>query len=795
MSYPSSTPSLVRSYIAIALVSCAVLLFEIAITRILSVVSWYHFAFLAVSLAMLGLGVPGVWFSLKKPGESWLERLLLVSGVVVPLSIIVLLKGKMITPRTNLLPDQQIFLDYETYLMVACVFLPLLFLGGAVCLLLMQARGADIGRMYAADLLGATCGALALVPLMNTIPTPVICAGAGFLPLIAACVLKKKISMGPGLMMVFLIGIFFWGEPVQLRYSKFNVEGTATLYEKWTPTARITIFPNTFFGNQLTNSFLWGAGRKYVPEPIDQLWLQQDGSAGTPITQLKGTPQDLKFLDFDVTTVGYQLRPINRACVIGGGGGRDILTAVKARVKQVDAVELNAHIVAALSGPFREYSGDVYHLPGVTPYVSEGRSFLTHSAGNYGMIQISLIDSWAATAAGAFTLSENYLYTVEAFRLYWQRTSPTGMISISRWFGGPNRLETLRLMVLANQALKLEGIADPRQHLCALQAGALCTLILSRTPFDPAQIAKIDQICTERGFVRHWPVSSETPADSPIAEVFQQGTEKYTSAGLNLAPPTDDQPFFFQTISLWKSIDKQILSSLSKNEHSVALLRTLLGLISGLTIGLFLIPFLFRQNWERSSDFWRGSSYFWCIGLAFMLVEVPWMQRFVLYLGHPSYATTVVLATLLLSAGLGSLTASRLSVLKIQNWGMLLPLLVLGVNLLLTPVFEATLGWTFFLRLLVSVVLLFPAGLVMGFAFPTGMGLFSNQNMPWFWAMNGIASVLASVFSLAIAMTIGFFYTALFGVVAYVLAYLVLSSQRPISASTQSLESTVVSGG
>jgi hypothetical protein len=451
-----------------------------------------------------------------------------------------------------------------------------------------------------------------------------------------------------------------------------------------------------------------------------------------------------------------------------------VLTAVKSGATEVDAVELNGGIVAALTGPFREFSGDVYRMPGVTPIVSEGRSYLTRSSGNYDLLQISLIDSWAATAAGAFALSENYLYTVEAFRLYWRQLSPTGMMSISRWMAGDRQLEAVRLTALATRALELEGVHDPAAHMAVAQAWSVGTFLISRTPFDAGEQARFTALNETRGFRQHWPRNDTTPADSMVTAMLAGDSGPAVAKGLDLTPPTDDRPFFFQTISMFGSVDDDQLASLSNNEQSVGLLRKLLLAMTVVTSVMFLAPLLLRRAVHRAPGLWRGSAYFVCIGLAFMLVEVPWMQRFVLYLGHPSHATTVVLAVLLAGAGAGALVAARVAPASIGRWGLALPVLVAAIELLLTPAMRATLGWPFAARVLASIVVLAPAGFAMGFAFPSGMAAFSEQNKPWFWAMNGVASVLATVVALCVSMMLGFSGAVWLGAVIYAAAWVLL---------------------
>jgi hypothetical protein len=770
-----------RAHIAIGLVSCAVLLHEIAITRVLSVVLWYHFAFLAVSLAMMGIGAPGVWFSLRKPGPRALEIALVLAGSAMPLSLAALFKGsELLRHEGGVLPGLSALIDPQIALVVLCVLAPTLCLGSAVCLLLMRAEGASVGRMYAADLLGATIGALLVVPLMNLIPTPHLIAAAGLLPLAAALIVMKRFHWSVAAGAAIVATCIFAKEPLRLRVAKSYVVPDNILYAKWTPTARITIHPDIFYVKDPKLGFGWGMGWNYEAKPLQQLWIEQDASAGTPITRLQTTPDDLTHLFFDVTSIGYQLKTPARVCIVGAGGGRDILAALKAGATHVDAVELNRHIVEALSGPFREFSGDVYHLPGVRAVVGEGRSFLSHSPGNYDLIQISLIDSWAATAAGAFSLSENYLYTVEALRLYLEKSAPTGIVSISRWMSGDRQLEGARLAELAIRALEASGISDPTRHIAVFQAWDVGTFLLSRAPFDPL-LTRLDAIADERGFHRRWPVPADADEETMVASVMKEGAEKYKTEGLDLSASSDDRPFFFQTVSLVGKIDPEYFASLSNNEHSVGLIKMLLELVLLLTAALFFLPFAFAGRIKRTPELWSGSAYFLALGLGFMLVEVPWMQRFVLYLGHPSYATTVVLASLLLGAGSGSLAASFPFDGNVRGWGILIPLLLVVVNSALTPLFAATLGLPFEARIVISASILVPVGFLLGFPFPLGMATYPENHKPWFFAINGAAGVLASVVSLALSIQIGFTATTLVGVAFYLVAYVLLLRWSPVA--------------
>lgn len=771
----SDSASLRRRCAAIALVACALLLYEVAITRVLSVVVGYHFAFLSISLAMLGIGAPGVWFALRKAGPDALQRALLASAVTVPGSIALIFKAGALLPRVQYqTPSFADLFQSSVLLAAACVLAAMLTLGCALCLLLLRSEPGELPRVYGADLTGAAAGALLVVPAMIVVPTPLLLAASGFLPLAAAGLLRPRRLRAVVVVAAALAAFLAWGEPFRLRYTKNYVE-QGVLYERWTPTARITVFSSPFWRKDPNAAFGWGMGARFQPRPVEQMWIEQDGSAGTPITRVTSRPFSFPHLYFDVTSVVYQIRPAERVCVIGAGGGRDVLTALQSGVAAVDAVELNRGIVGAVSGSFREFSGDLYHLPGVDAFVSEGRSFLTRSRGEYDVVQISLIDSWAATSAGAYALSENYLYTVEALRLYWRRISGRGTISISRWGTGPPKMEIARLVRMAERALADEGVGSPKDHIAVIHAGMVATLLVSRTPWTAEEIARLDRVCEDRGFVRHWPLGPATPRDSISALMLTAGPKTIEDLGFDLSLSTDDRPFFFQTLSVFRSVPPELLPNLSGNEHAVILLRRLLWFVGGLALVLFFLPFALARRLPRAPGFWMGSAYFAAIGLGFMLIQTPWVQRFILYLGHPSYAVTVVLSAMLVGTGLGSMAASRWGALASGAWRWALPAFLVAVNLAAGTVFAATLGTPFAVRAVISVLLIAPAGFLMGFAFPCGVERFGSESLAWFWAVNGFAGVLASVLSLALAMTYGLVAVASLGAAAYVAACALLA--------------------
>lgn len=756
-----------RDYWSIFLVSCAVMLYQITLTRVLSVVVWYHFAFLTISLVMLGLGAPGIWFALARRPLRYLHVLLLTSGVAVPVSVMLVVKF-----GTEVLIDNA--------LGIALFVLPAtLSLGAVVCLLLMKAHGAAITRMYGVDLLGAGLGAVLVIPLMHVIPTPLLAAGVGFLPLIALAQYPGMPRRASSLFIVLLAGSLLFGDGFQITRSKeYDEKIVRPIHEDWSPIARITVFDESFHVLAANKSgFVWGRGSEFPDgKKFRQYWLEQDGSAGTPISEFSGDLSRVRHLLYDVTTVGYQLRPPQSVAIIGAGGGRDILSALLVGATDIDAVELNSHTIDIISNRFGEFSGDIYHAPGVNPVASDGRSHLTHTDKSFDLIQISLIDSWAASAAGAFALAENSLYTVEAFELYGSRLNRAGLISTSRWM-----TEMPRLIVLADASLRAMGIENPRDHIAIVSAESVGTLLTSKQPFSASDLQRLGEICEERGFVQLYPVvPGSVPPNRFIASTVHEGLAPLAESGINTDPPTDDSPYFFHMMSPFSLPDQMsdeiaAVTGMQLNIQSSYLLRSVMLGVTAVAIALFMLPFLARLWRAESAQPWpsllRATTYFAMIGFGFMLIENVLVQRFVLYLGHPSYATTVIIASLLVGMGAGSTFAERIGVQRLKRRGAIVPIGLLALVFVLPGLFSVTLGVPLALRVAISATILVPLGAALGVFFPLGMLRFGDRSKPWYWAINGVFGVVASVLSLALSMEIGFAAVGVLAAFGYLVAW------------------------
>jgi hypothetical protein len=751
-----------------ALVSAATLIFEVALTRVLSVTLWYHFAFLAISLAMLGLGAPGVWFALSPPSDKALPRALLLASVAAPVSVLALLRLGSLLSTSNvdgLVDGGNVALTVG--LVVGLTLMVLLPLGTSVILLLLSARGDQFPRVYGADLLGATAGALLVVPLLHAVPAPQLLGAVGVCAA-GALVLLQPRNVAGWVVGAAVAGLLLVTPLWALRFNKMGLQAKPE-FEHWSPTAYVGVWPM----QPEAAPFIWGSYKEPDPKDrVEQKIMQLDGAAATFITRLEGDPAALNYLDQDVAGLGYKIRPPHSAAIIGAGGGHDLLFALRAGASRVLGIELNPGVHAAMRGPYAQYSGNIYTRPGVEVVLAEGRSALTRTPEQFDLLQISLIDTWAATTSGAFALSENYLYTKEALRLYLSRLTPHGMLVMCRPVRGRNRLEGGRLAYLMEAVLRETGVAQPRDHMAIVEGGYHAAFLVSKTPLTAQEVAALDGHGAQQGFRRIWP---PTPNVHFISELLKLPQPDYAPmTGVDLSPPTDDRPFYFHTVSMLGGLDDTVVKTASFNEHAVIVVRWAVVFVTLLALFMFLIRFVGAQRTPVGPGFWRGTLFFAGIGAGFMWTETIWVQRFVLFLGHPSYGTTVGIASLLLGAGLGSFWAGRLGPAAVRRGALVLPALLVVVNVVLAPVFGVALAAPLALRVGISAVLMGVPGLLMGLGMPTGMAVFGETHKAWFWAVNGMLGVVASVLSLALAMEFGFQVVSGLGVVAYLVAALSL---------------------
>jgi spermidine synthase len=520
---------------------------------------------------------------------------------------------------------------------------------------------------------------------------------------------------------------------------------------------------------------------RYAGEAPRILWVELDGDAGTQIIEhgVGRIGRDLPFLEADVTSTAHQLKrgALHSAFVIGGGGGRDVLAALHFGASRVRVAELNPAVVQAVDHDLRDFSGGPYSAPGVEVSVGEARSVLAREPRRFDLIQMSMIDTWASSMAGALVLNENGLYTAEAFALYLDRLQDGGMLSVSRWYHPERPGELARVVSLARAALLAVGARNPSDHVAIVYAHSsfaldVGTVVVKRTPFTATELQRLHDFTSEMGFFALWPRDPGLTDPVDLGAVLR-GRER--SSAFDLSPPTDDRPFFFnidRPLASW--LDALRSGDLKRGSRSTLITVTLLALLMLMSRLIILAPLArfeaHKPKPERTQlrDHLRAVTYFGGIGLGFMWVELAIIQRYITFLGQPTSALSVVLCTLLACGGVGSALSSRLGS---RLAAAAIFVLVLVTAFLVPHWTNAAYAWQHPARIALAVALIAPLGLVMGMMYPCGVRLLERDGtahlIPWVWAINGIAGVFASVSGMFVAMQWGYTAVLLLGAAAY----------------------------
>jgi spermidine synthase len=770
----------------LALTSFSALLLELALTRLFSVVLFYHFAFLAISIALLGLGAGGVFAYLLKTRLSAFATRTLAGRLCMANAVVVVVVLEIVLhTRVALEVSWTNFGRLTTlYLAAAVPF----FLTGLLFAVVFAREPKRIPRLYGADLCGGALACLAVVPLLNWVGGPNVILVAA-MAMAAAGVIwaefaARRISAPLVVALVALIGANYSGRLVDIVYAKGMFRDPAWVeFARWNALSRVEVDRQ-------------GQAKTVVIDADASTYIMN-----ADLSHWQGTEWEHNLMAAPPALANV-LRPHGDFAIIGPGGGVDVLRAVANGSTSVTGIEINPIIATTIMRErYADYSLHLYQRPDVDIHVTDGRSFLRSSAKHFDVVQMTLVDTWASTAAGAFALSENNLYTVEAFREYFEHLKPDGMVAITRWeFRHPR--EALRVVSVAMEALHRMGVANPARNFIVASQGELdadgipVVVLAKKTAFTPAE---------ETAVIKHFDHYSELdplylpsqPGNNPFSDLIASN-DPYTFAHgyvYNVSPVTDNAPFFFFTLKA-----SQILGESEGIDWKVNLGVLVLLLVLGISVVAVLIflilPLALKGGKARQSPL--PLLYFVAVGLGYIMVEIAFIQRFVLFLGHPTYALTVVIFLLMLSSGAGSLFSRLWLPRPEMGW---VPLLLVIVTLLADVFFlpgrlAALVGMDFGYRLFVSGVLLVPLGFVMGMPFPTGLRAFAALPAPeypagtnaadnaveWAWAMNAAASVLGSVLAMVIAIQFGLTVTLVCGTAAYLLALVLMPTLRPKAA-------------
>ena len=753
---------------------------ELSLTRIFSVVFYYHFAFLAISIALFGLGAGGLFsYVVADRGANIFYKL----GVLaVANSLAVVASLVFILTRSG---------NFGSLTLAAVYFasaLPFFFSGAVVSIAVAEAIQ-RVDRVYFFDLMGAAGGCLLLVPFLNYFGGPNTVIAVSVLFAVSAAIWYNLAGTPRGragavtlaLAFVALMAVNGKTHWIDVRFAKGH-RIAREQFVRWNPISRVALV-NQRDGPTIVIDA--DAATGVAGYDLDHL---TGGQRASMLHEGPGFP--------------YMLRPGAKTLVIGPGGGWDVARSLTGGSKDVTAVEINPIIAHTIMRQrFPQLSHGLYFRPEVRLFVEDGRSFVRRSPEKYQVLQATLVDTWASTAAGAFALSENNLYTTDAFRDYLNHLTDDGLMVFTRWGFEPPR-ESLRLLSLAIEALGEVGETEPWRHMVVLRdhaqnlngIGALDTVLIFRKPLTGAEIARVKAALSQTQL--H---SLYIPGDAP-ANAFGELMKSPDPAAFwrdysyNVAPVDDDRPFFFYTVQ-----PRDILQFLKptgraidyKINRALPLLFELLG-ISVLAIAVVLAfpPLLLGARLPAEPGVRRSLLYFACIGVGYILIQVALIQKFILFLGHPTYALTVIIFSMLISSGLGSYFSHRL-IRRFEVHFVLIAIAaaVTVLAFVAAPISEFGAGWPLAFKAAVTACLIAPAGFLMGIPFPTGLTCLEQQfpqAVRWAWALNAAASVLGSVSAICLAIYIGLRATVLMGALLYLCALVVVSLRnRAVPAPSQ----------
>ncbi len=778
-------------YSGIFLVSLSILIYELTLTRVFSIIQWNYLAFMIISIAFLGYGASGTFLtitpSLSRKGNihnlpALLFRFSLLYGLSILVSIFLISRIPFDLYRLNVDSYQWFYLVIY-YLAVA---LPFFFAG--ICISLAISRLPEkVGKLYFFDLTGASLGCLAFLFFTTHIKIVNLIILLAIIGLVASFLFslaqhKRIFSMLPLFLIVILAVINFSSySPISLPINPYKELFT---FLRYPDTEIVFEDENSFSQIKVVESpavkHAPGLSLNFDDRIPDQLAILTDDSGLSAITRFDGTKESIGFTDYLSNALGFHLsEDRERVLVIGAGGGLDILSAVYHDSKEIEAIELNPIMIDVMKNQYDDYSGQLFNRPEVTILQGEGRSVLKNIDHDFDLIQISLIGSAATSSGGFHSISENYLYTVEGMVDFLEHLSDDGVICITRWLLFPPR-ESIKLTAIALEALDKIGMENPDNHIALIRTWGTTTFICSKKPIDREMTGIIESFCRERSFDSvYFPGITlnqvnqnhklERPyyyqAISGLIEHFKEGRmdDYYQDYFFNITPATDNRPFFFYFLK-WRNIPT-IVRDTSYWQPMIEWgnLIVFATMVQGIIFSFFFIFLpLFIKRISPGKGWYFPILYFASLGLGYMLIEISFIQKFILYLTNPTYASSAIIFSFLFFSGLGSRYSQQFGGKEIFYLKRIVPAICILLVLyqgLIPVIFQHTMAFSIPVRFILTACLIAPLAFLMGMPFPLGIGIVAErkENMiPWVWATNNFCTILASVSAVIIALSAGF---------------------------------------
>ena len=810
-------------YLSLALLSASALAYEVLLMRLFSIIQWHHFAYMIIGLALLGYSISGTVISIYKHrliGNYNLTYILCIFFFsLTTIGCYLFAQNIPFNAEEILWDPRQVFYLGSMFLILTG---PFFLAATAICLSFIEYE-AKVPRIYAADLLGAGIGSLLILLLLYWVfpQWALILVGVNGLIAVILAVFELNSPFRKSFIIcaLLVIGLLIIAGPsLQLNISPYKslmqalrIGGAAIVEERSSPLGYLSIVKS----EQVPFRFAPGLGVKAQYEPLPQIGLFIDGDNMSVITQYPDTLDKLQYLDAMTSAAPYHLKKINEALIIGAGGGTDVLQAKIHNIDKIDAIELNPQIVNLLNNTYADFAGHLYQKNNVNIYIKEARSFLSGTLARYDLIQLALIDAFNASSSGLYALNEGYLYTVEALREYLAHLKPDGYLAITRWIKLPPR-DSLKLVATAISALKENGVSSPNKQLVLIRSWQTSTLLVKNGQFSAQELDSLQQFCIERAFdlaytptltkdqVNRFNVLSEPAFYQAISAIFSDERDQFLAQyKFNIQPATDDRPYFNHFFK-WKAFSEiyqlRRQGGMPLIEWGYIILVATLGIAILLSVVLIILPLWFfhrtklsiPSNIKRSAVFY----YFFAIGLAFLFIEIAFIQKFMQFLHHPVTTIAVVLTAFLVFAGAGSLWSGQLlhryASQRIINYAVSgITILCIGYLVLLGPLFASLTTVADILKIGITIALIAPLAVCMGMPFPVGLDTLSKHAehyVPWAWGINGCASVISAVLATLLAIHFGFSMVIVIAVILYMT--LMIANLRP-ACETEQREASV----
>ena len=774
---------------ALAVISAAILAYEVLLVRLFAIVQWHHFAFMAISVALLGFGISGALLAVCR---NWAERhsaqifnvSAVIFGITAPAAFLLAQSLPFNALAVIWRPSQLLYLGI-IYLLLAVPFT-----AGAACIGVAFLEGkVEPGRVYLWNLLGSGAGALGVLAPLSVLPPMACLALVGGLGFAASAISLARDGNLRGLVLIAAltgaVGLSWTLSPsawMSLRISEFkgqsqslDVHDARLIAERSGPLALLSVIESP----SVPFRFAPGLSLQSPALPPAQLGVFADGEFADAIDIWDGRPESLAYLNQSTDALAYSLTQSPEVLVLGAGAGRLVRQAIVHGASRIDAVERNPDLHRLVAEDFADRAGNVFARRDVITHIADPRHFLTASARNWDLIIYPYI---AGDPGGSLSLTESYLHTGEALQSAYRRLRPGGWLSITSRVELPPRIMP-KLLSTLEHALNPERTGERRTGLIVIRGITTVTVLVKRGAVSPSDIAATRTFAESRAFdLVHYPgmaveeanrrIVLESPVFFEIASALtgEQPLDLVASYKFDITPATDDKPYFFDFFR-WATLPELLALGPAGGAALLELgeLIVLATLVQAMAISLLLVLLPLRGRILRpkpTRTALRFGAYFLALGLGFMFIEIAWIQKFVLFVGHPLYAIAVALTGFLVFAGIGAALSARLERhlpqagnLAIGTAVMAIAVIALGYLAVLPPLFDALATLSDAMRIVIALALIAPLAFFMGMPFPLGLALVARSDpdfVPWAWGLNGCASVVGVTAATLVTMHFGF---------------------------------------